>query len=311
MDATTSTDFGRILTAMVTPFRNDSTLDVDAAQGLARYLTRTGWNDGLVVNGTTGESITTSDVEKRAVIEAVVDAVDPSVKVVAGVGTADTRHSVELAHQAEAAGAAGLLVVTPYYSRPSQRGLVDHFRAIADATSLPVMLYDIPKRAGVGIDAGTVALLSEHPRITALKDARGDLEFSSWVLRETDLRVYSGDDALNLPFLAIGASGFVSVVGHFVADRLRQMQEAYARGDVVAAQEIHVGLLPVFRAVFRHPGVATTKAGLGALGMPVGPTRAPMAGLTIGETAALMADLRDAGVESALRVLVGSSGTTR
>lgn len=292
----TAGDLGAVATAMVTPFDAGGRVDPTATQALARHLTVDGWNDTLVVNGTTGEAITTSDAEKQEVIEAVVAAVGPRVRVIAGVGTSDTRHSIALAQQAEAAGAGGLLVVTPYYSRPSLRGILDHFRAIADATSLPVMLYDIPKRSGVGLDEATVVALAEHPSVVSLKDAKGDLEFASWVLRETDLTVYSGDDALNLPFLAIGARGFVSVAGHVVGNRLRDMLTAYRVGDVEAAWAIHLGLLPVYRGLFRQPGVASTKAALAALGLPVGGVRSPLASLRRDEVTVLMADLAAGGL---------------
>src|SRR4051794_8328675 len=218
--------FGRLLTAMVTPFRADETLDLDAAARLAVHLVDEQAHDGLVVNGTTGESPTTSDAEKADLVRAVVDAVGDRAAVVAGVGTFDTRHTIELAEQAAKAGAHGLLTVTPYYSKPPQPGLVRHFTAVADATDLPVMLYDIPGRAAVAITTETMLRLAEHPRIVAVKDAKGDLVASATVLAATDLAYYSGDDAMTLPLLAIGAVGVVGTSTHFVGPETKQLIEA-------------------------------------------------------------------------------------
>lgn len=287
---------GSVLTAMVTPFDSDGRLDLDAAAALAAFLTRDGWNDGLVVNGTTGESITTSDAEKAALLRTVVETVGGRARVIAGVGTADTRHSVALTEAAEAAGADGLLVVTPYYSRPSQRGVLAHVAAIAASTRLPIMLYDIPKRSGIAMERSTLAAVAELDNVVAVKDATGDLESASWVMRETPLTYYSGDDALNLPFLAIGAAGFVSVAGHLVADRLRAMAESFAAGDVAAARRAHLDLLPVYRGLFRAPAVASTKAALAAVGVVAGGVRSPIVELTREERAVLLADLAMAGI---------------
>src|SRR3954447_27080840 len=208
--------FGRVLTAMVTPMTRDGAVDYDAAQRLATHLVDRG-NDGLVVSGTTGESPTTSDEEKERLLRAVVEAVGDRAHVVAGAGTNDTAHSVELARQAEKAGVHGLLVVTPYYSKPPQAGLVEHFSRVADATGLPVMLYDIPSRSGVPIATDTLLRLAGHDRIVAVKDAKGDLHETTKVLAQTDLAYYSGEDAINLPMFAIGAVGAVSVVAHVCA----------------------------------------------------------------------------------------------
>lgn len=196
--STPQTPFGRVLTAMVTPFTADGALDLDGAQRLATHLVDAG-NDGLVVNGTTGESPTTSDAEKRDLVRAVVEAVGDRAHVVAGVGTNDTHHSIELARAAEQAGAHGLLTVTPYYNKPPQEGLYRHFAAIADSTGLPVMLYDIPGRSGVPISTETIVRLAEHPRIVANKDAKGDLGRAGWAIARSGLAWYSGDDMLNLP----------------------------------------------------------------------------------------------------------------
>jgi 4-hydroxy-tetrahydrodipicolinate synthase len=294
--STPQTPFGRVLTAMVTPFTADGGLDLDGAQQLAAHLVDAG-NDGLIVNGTTGESPTTSDVEKAQLVRAVVEAVGDRAHIVAGAGTNDTRHSVELARTAEQAGAHGLLAVTPYYSKPPQEGLFQHFTAIADATGLPVMLYDIPGRSGVPINTETIVRLAEHPRIVANKDAKGDLGRASWAIARSNLAWYSGDDMLNLPLLSVGAIGFASVVGHLVAPDLRAMLEAHLAGDVAKATEIHQKLLPVFTGVFRTQGVITTKAALALQGLPGGPLRLPLVGLAPEETEQLTRDLAAGGVQ--------------
>jgi 4-hydroxy-tetrahydrodipicolinate synthase len=293
--STPKTPFGRVLTAMVTPFTAAGALDLDGAQQLATHLVDAG-NDGLVVNGTTGESPTTSDQEKDQLVRAVLEAVGDRAHVVAGVGTNDTAHSIDLARQAERAGAHGLLTVTPYYSKPPQEGLYRHFTAIADATALPVMLYDIPGRSGVPVDTETLVRLGEHPRIVANKDAKGDLGAASWALARSGLAWYSGDDMLNLPLLAVGATGFVSVVGHLVTPELRSLLEAYTGGDVTKAAEIHQRLLPVFTGMFRSQGVITTKAALALRGLPAGPLRLPLVELTEAQTDQLRRDLAAGGV---------------
>ncbi|MGW7758434.1 4-hydroxy-tetrahydrodipicolinate synthase [Streptomyces violaceusniger] len=294
--STSQTPFGRVLTAMVTPFTADGALDLDGAQRLAVHLVDAG-NDGLIVNGTTGESPTTSDAEKAQLVRAVVEAVGDRAHVVAGAGTNDTRHSVELARAAEQAGAHGLLAVTPYYSKPPQEGLLRHFTAIADATGLPVMLYDIPGRSGVPIGTETIVRLAEHPRIMANKDAKGDLGRASWAIARSRLAWYSGDDMLNLPLLSVGAVGFVSVVGHLVSPELRAMLEAHLAGDVAKATEIHQKLLPVFTGMFRTQGVITAKAALALQGQPAGPLRLPLVELTAEETEQLKRDLAAGGVQ--------------
>jgi 4-hydroxy-tetrahydrodipicolinate synthase len=293
--STPKAPFGRVLTAMVTPFTAAGALDLDGAQQLATHLVDAG-NDGLVVNGTTGESPTTSDQEKDQLVRAVLEAVGDRAHVVAGVGTNDTAHSIDLARQAERAGAHGLLTVTPYYSKPPQEGLYRHFTAIADATALPVMLYDIPGRSGVPVDTETLVRLGEHPRIVANKDAKGDLGAASWALARSGLAWYSGDDMLNLPLLAVGATGFVSVVGHLVTPELRSLLEAYTGGDVTKAAEIHQRLLPVFTGMFRSQGVITTKAALALRGLPAGPLRLPLVELTEAQTDQLRRDLAAGGV---------------
>ncbi|MGW3624800.1 4-hydroxy-tetrahydrodipicolinate synthase [Streptomyces sp. NPDC000880] len=294
--STPQTPFGRVLTAMVTPFTADGALDLAGAQRLAAHLVDAG-NDGLIINGTTGESPTTSDAEKDQLVRAVLEAVGDRAHVVAGIGTNDTRHSIELAHTAERAGAHGLLAVTPYYNKPPQEGLYRHFSAIADATELPVMLYDIPGRSGVPIDTETLVRLADHPRIVANKDAKGDLGRASWAIARSGLAWYSGDDMLNLPLLSVGAVGFVSVVGHVVTPELRALLDAHLAGDVQKATEIHQQLLPVFTGMFRTQGVITTKAALALQDLPAGPLRLPLVELTPEETAQLKIDLAAGGVQ--------------
>jgi 4-hydroxy-tetrahydrodipicolinate synthase len=289
-----------MLTAMITPMTADGALDADGAARLASYLVDDMRNDGLVISGTTGESPTTSNAEKDRLLRAVIEAVGDRATVVAGVGTNDTAHTIELAQQAERAGADALLVVTPYYNKPPQNGLLAHFTAVADATGLPNMLYDIPGRTGVPIATETLIQLSQHPRIVAVKDAKGDLGASSQVMLSTDLVYYSGEDMLNLPMLAIGASGFVSVVGHVVGDRLHEMIDAHAAGRVDEALAIHRELLPVYIGVMtRTQGVITTKAALRMLGLPGGPVRPPLADATPQQVEQLRTDLVAGGVKLA------------
>ncbi|MQA61413.1 MAG: 4-hydroxy-tetrahydrodipicolinate synthase [Actinophytocola sp.] len=287
--------FGRVLTAMVTPFDKNGALDLKRAQELAEHLVDLG-NDGLVVNGTTGESPTTSDKEKSDLLRAVVEAVGSRATIVAGAGTYDTAHSVGLAQDAEKAGAHGLLLVTPYYSRPSQAGLHAHFTKIADATEVPVMLYDIPPRSIVPIEVHTLRRLAEHPRILAVKDAKGDLLAGSEVIANTDLAYYSGDDALNLPWLSVGATGCVSVIGHVVAGRIRGMIEAYEDGDTSTARTNHRGMLPVLWAMSRVGGVVFVKTALALRGLDVGDPRLPIVPATEDQVEAIAGDLTQAGV---------------
>jgi 4-hydroxy-tetrahydrodipicolinate synthase len=280
---------------MVTPFDTEGRLDLARAEELATHLVDLG-NDGLVVNGTTGEGPTTSDAEKADLVRAVVNAVGARSSVVAGAGTYDTAHSVHLAREAEKAGAHGLLVVTPYYSRPPQSGLLLHFTAVADATDLPVMLYDIPPRSVIPIEADTLRRLAEHPRIVAVKDARGDFRVATEIIESTGLVYYCGDDQVNLPFLSIGAVGFVSVIGHVVADRLRVLHDAYEAGDVVRARAVHAATFPVIRAMGRVGGVIFSKAALRLRGVDVGDPRLPLPPATPEQVTAIANDLAEAGV---------------
>lgn len=268
--------FGRILTAMVTPFGADGQLDLDAAAALAKHLVDDLGNDGLVVNGTTGESPTTSDGEKRDLLDAVVATVGDRASIVAGVGSNDTRHTVELAESAADAGVDGVLVVTPYYSRPPAAQLEAHFRTVADATELPVMLYDIPHRAGLPIPEDMLIRLGDHPRIVAVKDAKGAIASTSVVLAKTNLQYYAGDDALLLPLLAIGGVGLVGTSTHFTARIAQEITRAYLDGDPARAIDLNRFALPAFTGVFATQGCMMVKAALGARGMAVGDCRPPM-----------------------------------
>jgi len=291
--------FGRVLTAMVTPMTVDGSLDEEAIGALATHLVERG-SDGLVVSGTTGESPTTTDEEKERIIRAVAEAVGDRAHIVAGVGTYDTAHSVELARQAEKAGAAGLLVVTPYYNKPPQAGLLNHFTLIAEATALPVMLYDIPGRSGVPIRTETLQRLAEHERVVAVKDAKGDLYETTRVLASTDLAYYCGEDALNLPMLALGAVGVVSVVSHACADQYAAMVRAVDAGDLDEARRINAAVLPAVRGIMtRTQGAIMAKAALQLLGVLSNrTTRPPLVDATDDELALLRTDLTEAGLLS-------------
>jgi 4-hydroxy-tetrahydrodipicolinate synthase len=290
--------FGRLLTAMVTPMTSEGAVDYAGAARLADYLVTQMRNDGLVISGTTGESPTTSDAEKDRLLRTVIEAVGDRATVVAGVGTNDTAHTCELARQAERAGADALLVVTPYYNKPPQNGLVAHFSKVADSTGLPVMLYDIPGRTGLPIATESLLQLAQHPRIVAVKDAKADFGAASLVMAATDLAFYSGDDMVNLPWLSLGAGGFVSVVAHVVGDRLHEMIDAYLAGNVATALRHHRELLPVYTGIMtRTQGVIAVKAALTLLGLPGGSVRAPLPDATPAEIERLRTDLVAGGVK--------------
>jgi 4-hydroxy-tetrahydrodipicolinate synthase len=287
-----------MLTAMITPMTAEGAVDYAGAARLATYLVDEMRNDGLVISGTTGESPTTTDAEQDRLLRAVIEAVGDRATIVAGVGTNDTAHTCELARQAERAGAAGLLVVTPYYNKPPQSGLVAHFTKVADATGLPVILYDIPGRTGTPIATESLIQLAEHPRIVAVKDAKGDLGAGSQVMLATDLVFYCGDDMLNLPWLSVGAAGFVSVTGHVVGDRLHDMIDAYRAGRVREARQIHLDLLPVTIGIMtRTQGAIATKAALNLLGLPGGRVRGPLIDATATQMEQLRTDLVAGGVK--------------
>jgi 4-hydroxy-tetrahydrodipicolinate synthase len=290
-----SARLGTVLTAMATPFTPDGSLDTDAAARLASRLVDSGC-DGLVISGTTGESPTTTDAEKSLLLRAVVEAVGDRARIIAGVGTYDTAHTVHLAKAAAADGAHGLLVVTPYYSRPPQSGLVAHFTTVAGATDLPVILYDIPPRSVVPISWDTMRTVAQHPNIVAVKDAKADLPGAAQIMAETGLAYYSGDDALNLPWLAMGAVGFVSVWGHLAASQLREMLNAFNSGDIATARKIAVTLGPLNDAQTRLGGVTFAKAGLRLQGVEAGDPRLPQMPATPEQLDELAADMRAAAV---------------
>jgi 4-hydroxy-tetrahydrodipicolinate synthase len=269
--------FGTMLTAMVTPFTSNLEVDFDQAAQLAADLVALG-NDGIVVNGTTGEASTTTPEEKAELVRVVRQAVGDSIHVVAGIGNNDTADSVEHAKAAAAAGANGLLAVCPYYNKPPQAGVIAHFHAIADATDLGVMLYDIPGRAGIQITTESLIRLAEHPRIVANKDAKADPFAAQQVMHASGLPYYSGDDGLNLALLAVGAVGFVSVTGHLVADRFQAMAQAYRAGDVATARAINFSMVPITSGVMTKLGGAImVKAALDMLGRAGGgPLRLPL-----------------------------------
>lgn len=285
--------FGTVLTAMVTPFTSDGTkIDYDAAAKLANDLVDLG-NNGLVVNGTTGESPTTDEHEKLELLKVVIDAVGSRAKVVAGAGSNDTAHSILLAKDAQKAGAHGLLVVTPYYNKPPQAGIYAHMVAVADSTNLPVMIYDIPGRSGVPINNDTMLQLAQHPKIIANKDAKGDPWAALQIMAQSDLAYYSGDDPLNLALLAIGAVGVVSVTGHIVADRHKLMVEAMQNNDVKTAREINRSLVPITEGIMtRAGGAIMVKAALDQLGRAGGGSlRLPLIPATDDQRRVLKEDL--------------------
>ncbi len=286
---------GTLLTAMVTPFGPDGALDAPAAARLATHLVEAGC-DGLVLSGTTGESPTTTDDEKLTLLRTVLEAVGDRARIIAGAGTYDTAHSIRLAKACAAEGAHGLLVVTPYYSKPPQSGLIAHFTAIADATALPVLLYDIPPRSAIPIKSETLRALAAHPNIVGVKDAKGDLHVGAQLMAETGLAYYSGDDALNLPWLAMGATGFISVISHIAAGQLLDLLSAFASGDVSTARKINVGIAPLCDAMSRLGGVTMAKAGLRLQGIDVGDPRLPQMPATPDQLEALAADMRAASV---------------
>jgi 4-hydroxy-tetrahydrodipicolinate synthase len=287
-----------MLTAMITPMTPDGGVDYAGAARLASYLVDDMRNDGLVISGTTGEAPTTTDEEKERLLRAVIEAVGDRATVVAGVGTYDTAHTCAAARQAEQAGADALLVVTPYYNKPPQAGLVAHFTKVADSTGLPVILYDIPGRTGTPIATESLIQLSAHRRIVAVKDAKADLGAGSQVMLATDLVFYSGEDMLNLPWLSLGAAGFISVIGHVAGDRLHDMIDAYLAGRVSQARQIHLDLLPVIIGIMtRTQGAIAAKAALGLLGLPGGPVRGPLIDMTPAQVEQLRTDLVAGGVK--------------
>ena len=292
----THAPFGRLLTAMVTPFDKDGAIDWAGVEKLAQHLVDTG-HDGIAVNGTTGEAPTTKSSEKLEIIKVVKKVVGSKIQVLSGAGDNETAYTVEQAKRSQDAGADGLLVVTPYYNKPPQAGIEAHFRAVAAVTDLPIMMYDIPGRTGVEIESDTIVKLFESVKnIVALKDAKGNIAATSWVIKRCGIPVYSGDDILNLPFLSVGAVGFVSVCGHTVGPQLKAMLDARFAGDADKALEIHQQLLPVFTGTFRTQGAILTKAAMSLMGLPGGTTRLPLVDATEAQIEQLRKDLTAGGV---------------
>lgn len=292
--ATAGAPFGRVLTAMVTPFTDDGALDLDGAQKLASHLVDAG-NDGLVVSGTTGESPTTTGEEDGRLLAAVLEAVGDRATIVAGVGTNDTRHSVELAESASRIGAHGLLLVTPYYSRPPQAGIIGHVDAVAAAAGdVPIMLYDIPGRTGTELTRETYLAMNDRPTVTAMKDAVGDLHRGAWIMENTDLALYSGDDVLNLGWLAVGAAGVVSVVGHVAGPQYKAMVEAVDAGDLATARRIDRDLIGLVAAIMgQTQGAIAAKVAAHELGLISSPrVRLPLSQATDEQVAIIRAAIQ-------------------
>ena len=292
----TQAPFGRLITAMITPFAKDGSIDWDGVATLATHLADHG-HDAIAVNGTTGEAPTTKSSEKLEIIKVVKSTVGSRVKVLSGAGDNETSYTVEQAKRSADAGADGLLIVTPYYNKPPQAGIEAHFKAVAGATDLPIMMYDIPGRTGVEIESDTIVRLFDLPNIVALKDAKGNLAATSDVIARCGIPVYSGDDILNLPFLSIGAVGFVSVCGHTVGTELKAMLDAWFAGDTARALEIHQKLIPVFKGTFKTQGAILTKAAMNLMGLPGGTTRLPLVDATPAQIATLREDLIAGGVQ--------------
>lgn len=288
--------FGSVCVAMVTPFDSDGEVDLRAGRDLAAHLVENGI-DALVLAGTTGESPTTTDEEKVALLKAVREEVGDKARIIAGAGSNNTRHAVAMAQAAHEAGADGLLVVTPYYSKPSQAGVEAHFRAVAEATDLPICLYDIPGRSGVPIESATIRALAQVDNIKAMKDAKGNFLEAATLIQETGLAWYSGDDPLNLPWLSIGATGMISVVGHAAPKALRELVTAFENGDLTRAREINANTLNALaRQQSALGGVAFAKAALRLQGIDVGDPRLPVAAATEEQVERLRDDMTQAGV---------------
>ena len=286
---------GEILTAAVTPFRSDGSLDEEAFRRLCTHLVDTG-SDGIVVAGTTGESPTLSDDERLGLFAAAVEAVGDRAKIVAGTGTYSTAHSVHLTGQAHELGVDGFLVVTPYYSKPPVRGIVEHFRAIAAATDRPLVAYNIPQRVVLNLEPEALAQLAEIPNVAAVKQATPDPEQARRILSDTDLVLYAGNDDLLLPFLELGAAGGVLVYTHVVGPRVRELVDRFRAGDVAGAGEIEAELRPVIEALAVTTNPIPVKAALAMLGLDVGGLRLPLVEATEEERAAIRDGLERAGV---------------
>ncbi len=289
--------WGRILTAMVTPFTVDGKLDLDGAGKLARYLIDHG-SDGLVVAGTTGESPALRHEEKTALFRAVKEAVGDRAAVIAGTGTNSTAASIELSREAEALGVDGLMLVVPYYNRPSQEGLYQHFRAVAGAVNLPIILYNIPSRTGRNMDAATTLRLAAINNIVAVKEASGDLDQATAIIRDAPagFRLYSGDDSLTLPLMAVGGYGIISVAAHVAGAKMQAMVQAFVRGEADRAAALHRELFPLFKTLFITSNPVPVKEALQILGLPAGPVRLPLVAASAAEREKVAIALKEAGI---------------
>ncbi|MCL7745997.1 4-hydroxy-tetrahydrodipicolinate synthase [Halalkalibacter alkaliphilus] len=274
-------NFGRIITAMVTPFNQHGQLDVPATQELVKHLIANG-TDAVVVAGTTGESPTLSTEEKLLLFKTVVETANGQIPVIAGTGSNNTQASIELTKQAEEIGVDGIMLVVPYYNKPSQEGIYAHFSTIANATKLPVMLYNIPGRSAVNMNAETTLRLAQLPNVVTIKEASGDLDAIATIIEHAPegFTVYSGDDSLALPMLAIGGAGVVSVASHIVGNEMQQMVRNYQAGQVTAAAMQHRQLLPVMKSLFMAPNPTAVKAAMEMKGIKAGPVRLPLIPLT-------------------------------
>lgn len=286
-------NFGKLLTAMVTPFDQDGNVDFKATKSLVNYLLANG-TDGIVVAGTTGESPTLSTEEKKALFECVVETANGRAPVIAGTGSNNTSESVKLTKIAEAVGVNGIMLVAPYYNKPSQEGMYLHFKTIAESTSLPVMLYNIPSRSVVNMSVETIIRLAQVDNIVSVKEASGDLEAIANIIQHTpdDFLLYSGDDSLTLPILSIGGHGVVSVSAHIIGNEMKNIITAFENGNVQSAAQLHRDLLPIIKAMFIAPNPVPVKAALEMIGQQVGSVRLPLVPLTIEESQAVYAAIK-------------------
>ncbi|WP_394548706.1 4-hydroxy-tetrahydrodipicolinate synthase [Priestia aryabhattai] len=290
-------NFGQVLTAMVTPFNQNGEIDFNATKTLVEHLITNG-TDGLVVAGTTGESPTLTTEEKIELFKCVVEAAAGRVHVIAGTGSNNTQASISLTKLAEETGVDGIMLVAPYYNKPSQEGLYQHFKTIAESTSLPVMLYNIPGRSVVNISVETIVRLSEIPNVVSIKEASGNLDAMAEIISKTpsDFTLYSGDDGLTIPVLAIGGAGVISVASHIIGNDMQEMINAFKNGDVQKAAATHRNLLPIMRALFIAPSPSPVKAALNLKGIQVGGVRLPMVPLSNKEQSALEEVLQASGI---------------
>lgn len=290
-------NFGQVLTAMVTPFDQNGEIDFNATKTLVEHLITNG-TDSLVVAGTTGESPTLTTEEKNKLFKCVVEAAAGRVHVIAGTGSNNTQASISLTKLAEETGVDGIMLVAPYYNKPSQEGLYQHFKTIAQSTSLPVMLYNIPGRSVVNISVETIVRLSEIPNVVSIKEASGNLDAMAEIISKTpsDFTLYSGDDGLTIPVLAIGGAGVISVASHIIGNDMQEMINAFKNGDVQKAAATHRNLLPIMRALFIAPSPSPVKAALNLNGIQVGGVRLPMVPLSNKEQSALEEVLQASGI---------------